>query len=233
MSDLLTIAARFNGPPDSANGGYVCGALAGLLDAPVTEVTLRRPPPLDVAMPVERDDTGVRMMHGSALVAEGRATHLGDVDVPAAPTLDAARDAAAHFRGHEAHLFPKCYVCGPLRADGLRIFPGPVGEVIAAPWTPATEYDVGNGTVDLRIVWSALDCSGGWANSLSPSWPAVLGRMAVEHRRPVPVGADLVVIGWSRGADGRKLYAGSAVCDPSGNPYAVGVATWISLPAAG
>ncbi|MEV4624044.1 hypothetical protein AB0J74_35700, partial [Asanoa sp. NPDC049573] len=29
------------------------------------------------------------------------------------------------------HPFPTCYVCGPERADGLRIFPGPVGDVVA------------------------------------------------------------------------------------------------------
>jgi hypothetical protein len=41
----LRVGARFCGPPASANGGYACGAIAGLLGDGV-EVTLRCPPPL-------------------------------------------------------------------------------------------------------------------------------------------------------------------------------------------
>ena len=46
------IASRFNGPARSANGGYACGSLAErVLASPghVVEVTLRLPPPMDVA----------------------------------------------------------------------------------------------------------------------------------------------------------------------------------------
>ena len=43
----VMIPRRFNGPPDSGNGGYSCGVVAALLDAPAVEVTLRAPPPLE------------------------------------------------------------------------------------------------------------------------------------------------------------------------------------------
>ena len=42
----MIVPGRFNGPPDSGNGGYTCGLVAGLLGE-VAEVTLRLPPPLD------------------------------------------------------------------------------------------------------------------------------------------------------------------------------------------
>jgi hypothetical protein len=42
----LRIEERYRGPPDSGNGGYVCGLVAGFLGGSA-EVTLRRPPPLD------------------------------------------------------------------------------------------------------------------------------------------------------------------------------------------
>ena len=235
MSDAVRIHPRFNGPPDSANGGYACGTFAITIDAAIVEVTLRRPPPLATDLGVRQGDDATQILHDDTLVAEVRDADELDIDIPAAPPLQRAHDAAARFRGHASHLFPTCFVCGPARSDGLALFPGDVDAtgtidgLLAAPWTPAAEYDIGDGSVDPRIVWSALDCPGGWATELSVSRPAVLGRMSAQLLRPVPIDTPLVVLGWSRGADGRKLYAGSAVCDPSGGPYAVAVATWISI----
>ena len=34
MSTQVTIPARYNGPPDSGNGGYSCGVLAAFIDGP-------------------------------------------------------------------------------------------------------------------------------------------------------------------------------------------------------
>src|SRR5204863_395973 len=67
--NVLTIPSRFNGPAGVGNGGYVCGRIAAYIDGPAT-VTLRRPPPLDTPMTVERDDEGsVRVRHGRTLIA--------------------------------------------------------------------------------------------------------------------------------------------------------------------
>ncbi|NUP32448.1 MAG: hypothetical protein HOU01_12100, partial [Streptomycetaceae bacterium] len=41
--DLLAVASRFNGPPESGNGGYVAGLLAEhLAGRPAATVTLRQ-----------------------------------------------------------------------------------------------------------------------------------------------------------------------------------------------
>ena len=51
MTTEIVIPARFNGPARSGNGGFVSGSLAERVpDARqhAVEVTLRRPPPLDV-----------------------------------------------------------------------------------------------------------------------------------------------------------------------------------------
>ena len=66
----LTIARRFNGPPDSGNGGYSCGAFA-VATRQDLRVRLRAPPPLDVPMAVERgtaDDTWL-LRDGERVVA--------------------------------------------------------------------------------------------------------------------------------------------------------------------
>src|SRR5215469_940539 len=70
MTDSLVIPSRFCGPTGSGNGGYVCGRIAAYLDDPVT-VTLRRPPPLDTPMAVERDSiSSIRINHSRTLIAE-------------------------------------------------------------------------------------------------------------------------------------------------------------------
>lgn len=55
MTETLTIPARFNGPPGSANGGYTCGRVAQLVGAEEVEVSLRTPPPLERPLEVVRD----------------------------------------------------------------------------------------------------------------------------------------------------------------------------------
>ncbi|WP_324274811.1 hypothetical protein [Blastococcus brunescens] len=45
--ETLAVAGRFCGPPGTANGGYLAGRLAPLVDSPAVSVRLRRPIPLD------------------------------------------------------------------------------------------------------------------------------------------------------------------------------------------
>ena len=71
MLESLSISSRFNGPLESGNGGYSSGVIAGFLEGSA-EVSLRRPVPLDTPLDlVRREDGGVRVLDGEALVAEG------------------------------------------------------------------------------------------------------------------------------------------------------------------
>ncbi len=72
-SDSMIIGRQFNGPPDSANGGYAAGLLAQQLDADTVEVTLRAPPPCDVPLRIERADGLVSPHFEDTLIAEARA----------------------------------------------------------------------------------------------------------------------------------------------------------------
>src|SRR6202044_3477767 len=137
----LTIPSRFRGPPDSGNGGYVCGRIAAYLDGQVT-VTLRRPPPLATPMAVGRDGEGsVRIHHGRTLIAEATSSPGSPtLEIPGPVSMAEARTAAGRARYYSDPVFPACFVCGTGRqlGDGLRIFPGPVAgrPLWAAPWTP-------------------------------------------------------------------------------------------------
>jgi hypothetical protein len=229
MTDRITIDRRFRGPPDSGNGGYVCGRLAAYVDG-AAEVTLRRPPPLDRPLDVQRLDGGsVAVLDGDTLVAEGAPASL-EIEIPEPVTAAEAERAARSFLGFRHHPFPTCFVCGPKRAerDGLRIFPGriPGRNIVAAPWTPDASLADKDGQMRPEIVWAALDCPSGFA-VITPATVAVLGRLAVKLVAPVQPGKRYVAIGWPLGEDGRKLYAGAALFSQDGRLRAFARATWI------
>ena len=148
VTETITIARRFCGPPDSGNGGYCAGTLARFVDAPVVEVTLRRPPPLDRALRVERHGARVTLHDGDALVAEAVPGTI-ELDLPEPVAYDVAVEASlsSPFRDMATHPFPTCFGCGPARdaADGLRMF----WDVIQIRWNHLTgAYD----TIAVRSV---------------------------------------------------------------------------------
>jgi hypothetical protein len=177
----MIVAGRFNGPPDSANGGYACGLVAGLLGG-VAEVTLRLPPPLDRELEVVESDGRVEVRDGEALVADAGPVVL-DLDVPAPVSVEEAEAASRRYAGFVHHAYNTCFVCGPLREDGLRVYAGPVEGrpgLVASPWTPPED-------VRPELVWAALDCPSGWAVDDFQREGVLLGRMAAEiDRLPTP-----------------------------------------------
>ncbi|MGH2804577.1 MAG: hypothetical protein ACRDL4_16260, partial [Thermoleophilaceae bacterium] len=162
MAETLTIPARFNGPPSSANGGYACGVVARQVGAEEVSVSLRLPPPLERPLSVVRDGERVELREADAVVAEGVPEPLR-LDVPDAVAPDEAAAASEAGRRHwiAKHPFPTCVVCGPDRPprDGMRVFPGRLRDgTFAAPWTPDESLDDGTGHVEPELVWAALDC---------------------------------------------------------------------------
>ena len=227
----VTIPQRFNGPPDSANGGYACGLVAAAIGSSAN-VRLLAPPPLEVPMTRRRAEDGtVRLLHGDAPIAEGRPASP-TVEVPATPTLAAAERAARSFVGRrvEQHAFPSCFVCGPQReADGLRIFPGPSGDdgLLACPWLPSADLAT-DGIVDPIFVWAALDCPSGFA-CMPLGTRTVLASMTATLEAPVYPDHAYVVTAWPIASEGRKHRAGSAIHDQDGQRVAVAEALWITM----
>jgi hypothetical protein len=236
----LQVDPRFHGPPNSANGGYVCGLVASLAAGPV-EVSLRLPPPLGRPMPAEvTADGGVRVHDGAALIVDAvpaSQPHL-DLDVPGGVDLEAAQVASRGYTGFDQHPFPTCWTCGPDRqeGDGLRIFTGPVAGLgsdvglVAGTWVPHEELDAGDGNVAVPHVWAALDCPT-YFGSASPE-PALLARLRADQRAPIRVGQPYVVLGWTTASpEGRKRHGGAAVLGGDGEVLAVSAAIWVTLSA--
>jgi hypothetical protein len=239
VAETITIEPRFNGPPDSGNGGYSCGRLARFVDGDAAEVTLRLPPPIDRPMQVERGDDGAaRLLDGDALVAEARPVDLPiDAPTPVDPSDAAEAELDSPFLEADMHPFPTCFVCGPRRTpgDGLRIFAGPVAQrdVCGARWTPDPDLAQGDGTLPPELIWAALDCPTSVPVANDPGVdefrPIVLARLAVRILEPVHAGDPHTIISWPIEMDGRKRHAGAALHNADGHLMAVARALWIEL----
>lgn len=239
VTETVTIEPRFNGPPDSGNGGYASGRLARYVDAPAVEVTLRLPPPIGRPLQVERGNDGAaRLLDGDALIAEARPVGLRDDAPPAVELSEAA--LAVHdspFLDEAAHPFPTCFVCGPKRSagDGLRIFAGPVAQrdVFAAPWTPDQSLAGDHNALAPELVWAALDCPTSVPVANDPDdpdfRPIVLARLAARILAPVRAGQPHTIVSWPIEIDGRKRHAGAALHSAEGELLAVSRALWIEL----
>ncbi len=233
----MTIPSRFRGPSGSGNGGYVCGCAAAYVGAPAT-ITLRRPPPLDTALAVQRDGDGsVRVRDGTMLIAEAQsAADPPALEIPGPVSLAQACAAAGRARYFQDPVFPDCFVCGPAReaGDGLRIFPGQVAdrELWAAPWTPDPSLAGIDGRARTEIVWAALDCPSGIAAAAAAGLDTaiLLGRMTARLAGRPETGQPCRVIAWPAGRDGRKLTAFSALVGPRGEVLATARALWLTAP---
>ncbi|MGH3509952.1 MAG: hypothetical protein ACRDPI_06945 [Nocardioidaceae bacterium] len=230
----LTIERRFRGPARSGNGGYTAGALAervARLPA-VVEVTLRRPPPLDVAMSVTPGAVTVLSYDGETVAEARRADGPLRVVEPVPPAE--AMDATSGFAGLTSHPFPTCFGCGTQRADGdgLRIFAGPVGAGrVAAVWIPHPSLATGDdepSRVGVAATWAALDCTGGWSSDFEGR-PAVLGRMTARLEVLPVVGEPHVVMGELLGRDGRKTLTASTLYDSDGRVVGRAAHVWIEI----
>jgi hypothetical protein len=234
QAETVTIRARFNGPPGSANGGYVCGRVAELVEGEEVTVSLRLPPPLERPLAVVRDGERVELRDGDRAVADGAPGELR-LDVPeAAPPAEAARASrAGRERWFDPHPFPTCFVCGPERepGDGLRVFPGELRDgMFAADWTPDGSLDDGTGHVRPEFVWAALDCptSAPVAN-FETGPPMVLARLTARLGCSVKVGEPHAIVSWPLAADGRKHHSACALFDSSGRLLCASQALWIEL----
>ena len=242
----LTIDARFNGPPDSGNGGYVCGEIAKALDddsAGVLEsgvrVRLREPPVLQRELEIAAlDDEGCGLFDQETLIAQAWPMPL-ELARPDPVSVEVATGAAESFRGHAEHVFPRCFVCGPERTegDGLRIFPGRLSDsstsfedVFAAPWLPDPSLEGHPGFVDPAFVWAALDCPGAFSFPQPEGAIVLLGEMTAALPGRVEVGTPTVLLSWQIEHSGRKHTTGTALYDEAGECQGVALAVWIEIP---
>jgi hypothetical protein len=229
----FSIAARFNGPPASANGGYACGTLAGLAApafGPRVTVSLHSPPPLDAPLSLRIGPRRGHALHGDSLLATvaPSATPIAVVDAVEPRTALQAQEA---YTGHVGHPFPTCFVCGTDRepGDGLLLRPGRVPgrtDLVACVWTPDESVAGPGGAVRPEVVWSVLDCPGGWTGDPARE-PAVLGRMTARIDAAPRIGEQCVVVGRLENRSEHTAVNTTALYGPGGNLLGLAEALWL------
>ena len=226
-----TISNRFAGPPFAANGGYTAGLLAEHLGVRGAHVQLRAPVPLDTPIEIIVDDPQATISHHGHDLVTASPISLLDRTHPQVDFVTAA--IAAGSTDPTNHPFPGCFVCGPDRSheDGLHLFPGHVSDdVVAVSWRPAMWQADPTGTVGMRMVTAALDCPSVFPY-LEPGGAALLASMTFEVGRLPHVGEHLIVTGWRRHSEGRKLFAASAIATAEGETLARANTLWIAVAA--
>jgi hypothetical protein len=231
----IVIAQQFCGPPNSGNGGYVCGVLARDIEGPATSV-LRARVPLDVDLHLNLTD-GVMLMTDAegGLVGKGEGADRGLLPTPPAPpSLEAARAAGERCLGLEQRIHPICFTCGPGRqeGDGLRVFAGQVEGAfdghVACVWTPDPAFADAEGLVPTEVIWAALDCPGFFAWVVKEGrHGALLGTMTGEVLHRPRAGKPCIVTAWPLIREGRKETAGVALFSAEGELLARGHQVWI------
>ena len=239
MRRTVVIDRRFRGPPGSANGGYVGGLVAEVMRGS-GEVTLRRPPPLETALTLERLEGGrVELRDGETLVAEGRRPSASRSTRPTPVGLDEARAGAEASPWRDRHPFPECFGCGPARSpsDGLRILPG------AAARAPGGCYGDALGSRSRlrgrrrrRRGARGLGGAGLRERRGARRRPRSVGARA-PRRRAAPAACEagepyIVILAWSGEGEGRKQQTGVGGLDAAdGQLVGIARALWIELTA--
>ncbi len=222
-NNLLVVDARYNGPPGTGNGGWTAGLIARFLHDGLTEVTLQKPPPLDTPLTVIDTGHGLRVTSPDGAVIATAKSRVDDIAPVPAVSHDEAVAVSRNYAGFEQHHFPRCFVCGPAREDGLKVYPGKT-----ADGRTASIFKVPEDVSDLTV-WAALDCPGGWT-VIDETHPWVLGRISVAVNEIPKPGQECVVMGQLLSEVGRKAVVRTTLYSPEDAVLARAEAVWIAIP---
>jgi hypothetical protein len=105
----VIIDRRFNGPPNSAHGGYTCGLVGTVVEAPSVRVSLRKPPSLEVPLLRRREvDGSVSLLSGDDVIATA-VPYAVQAHAPPAPTVQEAEIATRSYVGLHAPPAPDVF----------------------------------------------------------------------------------------------------------------------------
>ena len=233
---LISIPRQFRGPPFTANGGYICGVLAGAVGGRGTSM-LRSGVPLDTEVTLTLAEDGSAALTNAEGALLGTAKPADDASIPPPIAPPSVADAR---RFGEGGVFAKrplhrgCFSCCIEReaGEGLGVFVGPIEGApegrCAGVWTPHANFADENGLIPDAITWGALDCPGSMAWFEKGTPVGLLGTMSGEVLEKPRAGETYVVTAWTLSSEGRKHYAGVALHDANGKLMARGGQIWIA-----
>jgi hypothetical protein len=227
----IRLDPRENGPEGMSNGGFACGTFADLVGG-TAAARLEAQVPLDVDLVPHVAGSQAEVFAGETLLATVIATNGFILEPPVRPSLDDADRARLRhpLRGVQ-HLLSTCVVCGPERTDGLRVTPGPLSDhpdILATPFVPPDRFAV-DGVVRNAAVWGALDCPSYPAAAMRSGRLCLLGSLEAHQLRPIDVGEELIVVGWTIGEGRRSVRTASAIIEQTGDVVASARAVWVAI----
>ncbi|MGO4614210.1 hypothetical protein AB4305_09125 [Nocardia sp. 2YAB30] len=231
-TDAFAVPKHVRGYPGVAFGGYIAGLLAAASSGAEIRVDFRRKIAVDTPIVLTTDDSGgatLTDLDGTVL-AEASASVV-TITPPAAPS--SAEAAAATATADVLRKLSHCYGCGAACASGrgLRLSPWavPAHDMVIAAWTPDPALGGPDGRIPTEIVWSALDCPGGWAamalRDLRPG--AVTAALTATQFEPVFAGITYLSYAWPISQNGRKHTVGVALATTDGTLCALAEALWL------
>jgi hypothetical protein len=226
-TEIISVPARFAGPPGYANGGWIAGMIAQATDLNPAQITLRSPVPLETDLILTAD----RLMVGETLIAEiAQGTFTRDVPPFVFVTEAIAAESRSHVRSTAD--YGHCVVCGADRTDGYQLRPGPVAgsaTLVACRWSPRLISPPLPDTARIPAIWAAMDCPGVWTVDAALE-PMLLGRMTGEITGDFESSADdFIVVGEFNSREGRKMLTSTAVYRTDGTLVAHAEQVWISI----
>ncbi len=228
----VVLDPRNNGPRRSSNGGFACGTFAEQVGG-TAWVRLLAPPPLGTPLTVDFNPDGATFTAGDKPIATARRATPFVLEPPVVPSMDVVEAASQLYPGrHTRNALSDCIVCGPHRADGMHVTPGPLSipgqEVLVAPFVPH-EQEAVDGIVRPEAVWGALDCPSYPAALMRQKKIAFLGELTAHRRREIEVGEELVVVSWTIDSGSRSHRTASVIVDADDEVVASAHATWVEL----
>ena len=110
----------------------------------------------------------------------------------------------------EVEFDGRCFGCGPLNEDGLRMTFVPAGGVSVAEFAVPARYQSWKGVVHGGMVALLLDEAVGWA-AWHKGHPGVTGKLEVRYRLPLRVGESIRLTGQVEKVRRTLVYASATI----------------------
>jgi len=256
-TQIIQLPQRFRGPPASGNGGIATGLIAclgeKLLGEPIQRISSRLLRAVPLASPMtftsqitEPNTVSISIGDSDGPAFTGWASKDSSTPIMSNETVALLASNAVltkekldRFENHVEQLNPSsadfagCFVCGPKAEFGLRLRPRPVTDEISwLSWNPGERWTDDNRLALLPAI-ASLDCTAAIGfhreGHLTQDESALLGSFdaTIIEKPPTRPAGNLRIVARTRSRDRRKIFTDIGLFSPTGQPYVLGLATWI------
>lgn len=130
---------------------------------------------------------------------------------------------------HKLPHFHRCFVCGDRNPSGLAVRFWTDGEKVWTRFTPREPQMGYRGITHGGVLAALLDETMGWAPALARRRFCLTVEISVQYLKPVPLDAEITVVGWVT-SDRRRIWeTGGEIHDAQGTIYARGRGRYMAL----